>query len=137
MKETGNRIRKYRHLCNYTQEFMASKIGIDTSNYTRLELGRTSITLQRLHTIAQILKVEPEVLFLNESKLHMLQSAIEMQQNTAILKEEIRYLRLLVSYFENVQRGIIPNESDAPPDKPILNFNGSNGGIYYGSNKYI
>jgi transcriptional regulator with XRE-family HTH domain len=137
MKETGERIRKYRHLSNYTQEFMASKIGIDTSNYTRIELGQTSITLQRLHAIAQILNLEPEVLFLDESKLRLLQSALEMQRETAILKEEIRHHRLLIAYFENLHKGLISDESTIKPSQHILNPKGNMGGIYYRSNKYI
>ena len=137
MKETGLRIRKYRHLRNVTQEYMASKIGIDTSNYTRIELGVTAITLQRLFAIAEILNVEPEVFILVPSKLHALQSTEEMQHEIALLKEEIRHLRLLISYFENrnSEKGI--DEIKTIPAAPILNFKGGIGGIYYSSNKYI
>jgi len=137
MKETGLRIRKYRHLGNITQEYMASKIGIDTSNYARIELGVTAITLQRLFTIAEILNVEPEVFILDSSKLQALQSAKEMQHEMAVLKEEIRHLRLLISYFENRQDDKGFDEGKTQPTAPIFNFKGGLGGIYYGSNKYI
>jgi transcriptional regulator with XRE-family HTH domain len=137
MEEIGLRIRKYRHLRNLTQEYMASEIGIDTSNYSRMEIGRTAITLQRLFAIAETLNVEPEWLILDQSKLHALQSGVEMQHEIALLKEEIRHLRLLITYFENSKGEIVPDESMPLPPKPLLNFKGGVGGIYYGSNKYI
>lgn len=56
----GLKIKKLRELRNYTQEYVADRIGLDQSAYSRLEKGDTKITFDRLTKIAEVLEVEPE-----------------------------------------------------------------------------
>lgn len=49
-------IRKGRGL---TQAQVASKLGLDLTNYNRLENGKTELTLSRMKQIAEILHIEP------------------------------------------------------------------------------
>lgn len=51
-------IRKIREYRNYTQEYLAMKLGISQNAYSKIELGYTRITLERLIQISQILDVE-------------------------------------------------------------------------------
>jgi transcriptional regulator with XRE-family HTH domain len=51
-------IRKIREYKDYTQEYLAMKLGISQNAYSKIELAYTRITLERLIQIAQILEVD-------------------------------------------------------------------------------
>ncbi|WP_026632345.1 helix-turn-helix domain-containing protein [Dyadobacter alkalitolerans] len=51
-------IRKIREYRNYTQEYLAMKLGISQNAYSKIELGYTRITLERLIQISHILDVD-------------------------------------------------------------------------------
>jgi len=48
-------IREIRITKSISQEFMALKLGMDTSNYSRIEKGTAPLTIERMITIAEIL----------------------------------------------------------------------------------
>ncbi|GAB3934372.1 helix-turn-helix domain-containing protein [Mucilaginibacter myungsuensis] len=50
-------IRKLRERDFLSQEYMAAKMGIGQNAYSKIELGKTKITLDRLFAIADILGV--------------------------------------------------------------------------------
>jgi transcriptional regulator with XRE-family HTH domain len=66
MKETLNfkikaiaaNIRNTREHLNYTQEYLAAKLSISQNAYSKIELGYTKITVERLFQIAAILKAD-------------------------------------------------------------------------------
>jgi len=66
MKETLNykikaiaaNIRRTREQLNYTQEYLAAKLSISQNAYSKIELGYTKITVERLFQIAAILEVD-------------------------------------------------------------------------------
>jgi len=51
-------IRKVREYRNYTQDYLAAKLEISQNAYSKIELGYSKITLDRLFHIALILEVE-------------------------------------------------------------------------------
>jgi transcriptional regulator with XRE-family HTH domain len=51
-------IRKIREYRNYTQDYLAAKLQISQNAYSKIELGYSNITLNRLIEIAVILEVE-------------------------------------------------------------------------------
>jgi transcriptional regulator with XRE-family HTH domain len=51
-------IRKIREHRNYTQDYLAAKLRISQNAYSKIELGYSSITLNRLIEIAEILEIE-------------------------------------------------------------------------------
>jgi transcriptional regulator with XRE-family HTH domain len=51
-------IRKIREFRDYTQEYLAMKLGISQNAYSKIELAYTRITLERLIQISQILDVD-------------------------------------------------------------------------------
>ena len=51
-------IRKVREYRNYTQDYLAAKLKISQNAYSKIELGYSKITLNRLIEIAEILEVE-------------------------------------------------------------------------------
>jgi transcriptional regulator with XRE-family HTH domain len=58
IKAVAVNIRKIREYRNYTQEYLAMKLAISQNAYSKIELGYTKITLERLYQIAQILEVD-------------------------------------------------------------------------------
>jgi transcriptional regulator with XRE-family HTH domain len=63
MKEILDKIRAIRLEKGYTQEYIASKLGIDPVNYGRLERGQSKLTLERFIQICKILDVPPATFF--------------------------------------------------------------------------
>lgn len=60
-------IRKTRELKNYTQEYLAIQLGIDTKSYSNIENGVSKLSIDRLLKISDVLETPPES-FLNPSQ---------------------------------------------------------------------
>jgi len=65
-KAVASNIRKIREFRNYTQDYLAAKIGISQNAYSKIELGYSKVTLDRLFQIAKILDVEATHLISHE-----------------------------------------------------------------------
>ncbi|QJD95572.1 helix-turn-helix transcriptional regulator [Mucilaginibacter robiniae] len=59
IKSVATNIRKLREYRNYTQEYLAMKLDISQNAYSKIELGYTKITLERLYQIANLLNIDP------------------------------------------------------------------------------
>jgi transcriptional regulator with XRE-family HTH domain len=111
----GTKIKKLRELKNLTQEHMANVIGVTQSAYSRLELGETDITYNKLARIAGELGMKPEdVIAFNESMVFNVMhnqtgNGLIIQNNTLVneerdlyklqietLKEEVAYLKKII-----------------------------------------
>lgn len=57
-KVTASNIRKIRAYKNYTQDYLAAKLSISQNAYSKIELGYSKLTLNRLFQIASILEVD-------------------------------------------------------------------------------
>jgi len=55
-------LKKIRELKNYTQEFLAFSLGISQVAYSRIESGKTRLTVKRLLEIAAVLEIDPILL---------------------------------------------------------------------------
>jgi transcriptional regulator with XRE-family HTH domain len=62
VKRVASNIRKIREYRNYTQEYLAAKLRISQNAYSKIELGHTRITIDRLFRIAGILEVDTIVI---------------------------------------------------------------------------
>jgi len=87
---TGERIKYYRELRQYKSEWLANKLGISDSQLNRIENGITPITLQRLHSIAELLEVT--ILDLIEEKYLSLAGSINPDKYGPVASSFIRYL---------------------------------------------
>ena len=68
---TGQKLRVLREFRNYSQEYIAEKLGITQNAYSRIENNQTKITAERLEKIATILNIAPmELLSDKEPVLH-------------------------------------------------------------------
>jgi transcriptional regulator with XRE-family HTH domain len=68
-KSIAVNIRKLREYRNYTQEYLAFKLNISQNAYSKIELGYTKITVDRLFHIADILEKDPIDILQNTSEL--------------------------------------------------------------------
>ncbi|WP_133575400.1 helix-turn-helix domain-containing protein [Pedobacter metabolipauper] len=57
-KVVAGNIRKIREFRNYTQDYLAAKLGISQNAYSKIELGYSKITVDRLFQISNILEIE-------------------------------------------------------------------------------
>ncbi|WP_179415641.1 helix-turn-helix domain-containing protein [Mucilaginibacter sp. E4BP6] len=58
VKAIAANIRNKREYRNYTQEYLAAKLAISQNAYSKIELGYTKITVERLFQIAEVLGFE-------------------------------------------------------------------------------
>ncbi|WP_199121515.1 helix-turn-helix domain-containing protein [Pedobacter sp. ASV28] len=58
MQLVASNIRKIREYKNYTQDYLAAKIGISQNAYSKIELGYSKISLDRFFQIAELLEVD-------------------------------------------------------------------------------
>ena len=72
IKQVAANIRKIREHRNYTQEYLAAKLHISQNAYSKIELGYTRITVDRLFHIADILDIDPTEI-INSENPHVLQ----------------------------------------------------------------
>lgn len=66
-KAVASSIRRKREELNYTQDYLAAKLNISQNAYSKIELGYTKITLDRLFQIADILEIELSELVYNKN----------------------------------------------------------------------
>lgn len=101
MINIGNKVKKLRELCNYTQEYMANCLNLSVNSYGRLERNEVDITLRRVHEIAKILGIDYQtVLNFNEDSIFNF-STDKLQPDSlpdggykeliGVLKEELLY----------------------------------------------
>jgi len=66
VKAIAANIRRTREMLNYTQEYLAAKLNISQNAYSKIELGYTKITVERLFQIAAVLEVDVHDLIATE-----------------------------------------------------------------------
>jgi len=74
IKAVAAAIRNRREMRNYTQEYLAFKLHISQNAYSKIELGYTKITLERLFQIADILEFDV-VEFINADRTELISAA--------------------------------------------------------------
>jgi len=110
----GQKIKKIRELKNLTQSHMAVELGLSQSAYSKIELGETELTYNKLQRIAEILKMTPEeITTFNEQMIFnimhnqtgngfVINKGINdnekklYEDQIALLKEEVAYLKKIM-----------------------------------------
>lgn len=70
MHRIAKRIRKVREFKKISQQDLASKIGISQNAYSKIELGYSKISLDRLFLIAKLLNVDTLELLGSKRTIH-------------------------------------------------------------------
>jgi transcriptional regulator with XRE-family HTH domain len=66
--KVGDRIKKFRELKNYTQQYMADQLELSISGYGKIERDETDISVSRLEKIAAILGVDIQTILSFDEK---------------------------------------------------------------------
>ncbi|GLU54300.1 helix-turn-helix domain-containing protein [Dyadobacter frigoris] len=81
LKAVATNVRKIREYRGYPQEYLAVKLGISQNAYSKIELGYTRLTVERLLEITSILEIDI-VTLLNNTNGDMVQlNAVSAVQN--------------------------------------------------------
>ncbi len=95
-------LREYR---DYSQQYMAARLGILQNAYSKIENGKTSLKPARLQQIAQILGVT--VQDITEKEMQLVAVGISDQQQTYMMT----LLQGLVAEVKNLNRILTSNEA--------------------------
>lgn len=99
MDLVAQKIKRYREMMNYSQEYVAIMIGISQPAYAKIEQGKTKITIERLKKISEVLKVE---------HLHLLDGVkISIQKIPVAEKEPISDIESLRSEIKEMYDKLI------------------------------
>ena len=107
------RIRSFREAKGYTQEYMAEMLNICQSTYANLESGKSSLDIDRLLEIAEILEVDFQQLLIyknnvrmdGKSPLPVAQAVDPIHEETKGLYEElIKDLRSEIAFLRSMIR---------------------------------
>lgn len=108
----GQKIKMLREVKNFTQEYMADKIGLAQSNYSKIERDETDITFSKLQKISEVLGVnvddiinlnEPCIFNNNYGELKGTQSGNYSEYPTELIqlyKDKIALLEDKIKYLE-------------------------------------
>lgn len=112
IQQAETKIKQIRELKNFTQEYVAQKLGLSTRAYSKIETGETQLTINRLNEISAIMGVPPmEVLgfddkqvfnnykqdgYIGINHINIPEKLIQQYEETIqALKEQIQLLKLL------------------------------------------
>jgi transcriptional regulator with XRE-family HTH domain len=92
----GTVIRKFREMRNYSQEYVASKMGISQNAYSKIENNITQLTVAHVRQISAILEV---------SMMDLLRDDFEIHRGTAMAAESVTKEALLHN-LDSIRRKI-------------------------------
>ncbi len=75
-----------RELNNYTQEYVASFLGINQNSYYRLESGQTRLTVDRMKKLSELYDVEPEIFLSNAASIVHYNKGIGSNSNSGYIQ---------------------------------------------------
>lgn len=62
-------MRILREVNGYTQEYVASELGINQNTYSKLESGQTKLTVERVKRLAELYSIDPDYFFSEEAPI--------------------------------------------------------------------
>ena len=105
----GSKIKKMREEQRFTQDYVASKLGISQAAYSKIESDTTELTLERLNQIARIYDVTAadiinanekksvEAFGFNNQEKSLYETLVkQLQEENRYLKEDNHYLKTLL-----------------------------------------
>ena len=92
------KLKQLRELKNYTQEYVATQLGLTTRAYSKIESGETQLTINRLNEISAILGIDPmDNNTIGTSNYSLPDKLIEQyEKRIHQLESEVMFLRALV-----------------------------------------
>ncbi|QSB29190.1 helix-turn-helix domain-containing protein [Flavobacterium sp. CLA17] len=91
----GEKIKNIRELKNYTQEYIAFQLGITQSGYSKIEKGKTSLSLEKLEQLALILEVPLENIINFERNRYFNQNKCNDEQWSTDVRSKFELIKRL------------------------------------------
>ena len=96
----GKRIQELRKAKNFTQEYMAELMGIETASLSNIERGKYYPTAENLNKILIILGVEPDELFCFR---HLAPYKDLLREMTQVLEKNENLTRTVYKFYKLVK----------------------------------
>ena len=106
----GTTIRKFREYRNYSQDYVARKMGISQNAYSKIENNITQLTVNHVKFISQILEIPV---------IDLLRDDMEIHAPTSIQAESISKEALLLA-LDNIQSKLAEKKSVKHEFYPVV-----------------
>ncbi|MHA4807091.1 helix-turn-helix domain-containing protein [Flavitalea flava] len=114
---TGQKLRILREFRNYSQEYIADKLGITQNAYSRIETNQTKISTERLGKLAIILNIPPvELLSDKEPVIHFVDPyaapATSTQARNEQLEEKEEYWKQMFEITRQLHKQAVSSKDE-------------------------
>jgi transcriptional regulator with XRE-family HTH domain len=106
----GSVIRKFREMRNYSQEYVAGKMGISQNAYSKIENNITQLTVSHVRQISAILEV---------SVMDLLKDDFEIRHGSAMQMESVTKEALLLN-LEQIRKKIESRSPEKHEFYPVI-----------------
>ena len=106
----GTTIRKFREYRNYSQDYVARKMGISQNAYSKIENNITQLTVNHVKVISQILEIPV---------IDLLRDDMEIHAPTSIQAESVSKEALLLA-LDNIQSKLTEKKSVKHEFYPVV-----------------
>lgn len=94
----NDNIRSIRELKNYTQEYMAVRLGITQAGYSKIEKGNAKMSFEKLEEIASVFELSVENIIRFETNLHIANTV----KRNSILSDNYGLMNLNLLYQDKI-----------------------------------
>ncbi|CAD0004797.1 helix-turn-helix transcriptional regulator [Flavobacterium chungangense] len=94
----NDNIRSIRELKNYTQEYMAVRLGITQAGYSKIEKGNAKMSFEKLEEIASVFELSVEHIIRFETNLHIANTV----KRNSILSDNYGLMNLNLLYQDKI-----------------------------------
>lgn len=105
--DTAKRIRELREAKRLTQAHIADAIGMDRSNYGRLETKGNRISIEQIQKIAEVLEISVKELLFGEQDANKVQLKKQMEIEINQCKKEVKTLEDKARLLEDLVKRYI------------------------------
>jgi transcriptional regulator with XRE-family HTH domain len=100
LKQIGLRLKSYRELKGFSQDYMASKLNISSSAYSRIERNEVNLTLGKLFLLAEVLNVSLEQIIFGDD--HKTEAMLAEENASDYQLKLIESSKLLKAYLDQI-----------------------------------
>jgi transcriptional regulator with XRE-family HTH domain len=92
-------IKKLRELRGYSQDYLAEKLQISQTAYSRMESGKTKVDVKRLEMISYILDVDIQVFLNSPERSNKMSNNVNGKDFSDSLRNKIKNLEIEIKFL--------------------------------------
>ena len=100
----GKNLKFYRKNRGFTQEAFAEKIGIETSNLSKIECGKSFPRIETIEKIVKVLDIEPYILYISEKNIDVESAYKDAVKKLDKLKEKPEIFKRVYDFICELSR---------------------------------